>query len=141
MSWDGWTTDWYEQKQRGSKQAPAAKKTSKLKTQHKFKAKASEADGIKFPSKLEKDCYLAFKMLKKAGVVLFFLRQVPIHMPGGSKLVIDFQVFWADGRVTFEDAKGVETPVFKLKKREVEALYPFEINTITRKDLTKLKAA
>ena len=108
---------------------------------HKFNAQAVEADGIKFPSKLERDCYEVLKMLQKAGVILFFLRQVPIHLTGGTKLVVDFQVFWADGRVTFEDAKGRETPVFKLKKREVEALYPFEIKTITRKDLKELKKA
>jgi hypothetical protein len=32
--------------------------------------------------------------------------------------------------VTFEDTKGRETETFKLKKRQVEELYPVEIEVI-----------
>ena len=100
---------------------------------HKFGAQKKKVDGIKFPSELEADYYATLKMLQKLEVVLFFLRQVPLHLTGGSKLIVDFLVFWSDGRVTFEDTKGVQTPVYKLKKREVEALYPIEVKTVTRK--------
>ena len=103
---------------------------------HKFRAQATERDGIRFDSKLEARYYDILKTLRdKSDEVLFFLRQVPVHLPGGTKLVIDFQVFWKDGTVTFEDTKGVETDSFKIKKREVEALYPFTIKVITAKDV------
>lgn len=99
---------------------------------HKFNAKTVEYDGINFDSKLEGNYYLHLKQLQKIGDVLFFLRQVPIHLPGGTKLVVDFQVFYSDGSCRFIDTKGVETTDFLIKKREVEALYPFEIEVVKR---------
>lgn len=101
---------------------------------HKFNAKSVDYDGIKFDSKLEGSFYLRLKQLKQAGEVLFFLRQVPIHLLGGTKLVVDFQVFYADGSCRFIDTKGVETTDFLIKKREVEAIYPFEIEVVKRGD-------
>ncbi len=94
---------------------------------HKFNAKRTEHDGIKFDSKKEAKRYLELKLLRKAGEVLFFLRQVPIHLPGGVVLRIDFLVFYADGTTEFEDVKGMRTESYKAKKRMVENLYPFEI--------------
>lgn len=102
---------------------------------HKFNAKQVEYDGIKFDSKLEGDFYLHLKLQQQAKQVLFFLRQVPIHLPGGTKLVVDFQVFYADGSCRFIDTKGVETTDFLIKKREAEAIYPFEIEVVKRGDL------
>lgn len=101
---------------------------------HKFSAKKVDYDGIKFDSKLEGSYYLHLKRLQQFGDVLFFLRQVPIHLLGGTKLVVDFQVFYADGSCRFIDTKGVETPDFLIKKREVEAIYPFEIEVVKRGD-------
>jgi Holliday junction resolvase len=99
----------------------------KKRPQHKFHAKICEDDGIKFSSKAERAFYQRLKFEKQNGRVLFFLRQVPIELPGKTKYVVDFQVFYEDGTVAFIDVKGVETENFKLKKRQVEALYPFEI--------------
>lgn len=97
---------------------------------HKYHAKPTELDGIRFPSKHEAKKYAEFKLEKEAGLILFFLRQVPIHLPGGVKLVVDFVLFYTDGRVRFVDAKGVKTESFKAKKRMVEALYPIEIECV-----------
>ena len=96
---------------------------------HKFSAKRTERDGQSFDSKLEARLFDQLELQKRAGEVLFFLRQVPLHLPGGVKLVIDFQVFYANGEVRFLDAKGVETEQFRAKRRLVEALYPFQIET------------
>ncbi len=94
---------------------------------HKFGAVKTERDGITFASKLEAAYYDKLKLFQKAGSVLFFLRQVPFHLPGGVKYVCDFQVFYSDGTVEFIDVKGMETPEFIAKKRMVEALYPVQI--------------
>lgn len=94
---------------------------------HKFKAKATETDGIKFASKKEAKRYINLKTLKKAGEIVFFLRQIPFYLPGGVKYVCDFQIFWTNGIITFEDAKGFKTESYKAKKKMVEALYPIEI--------------
>jgi hypothetical protein len=44
--------------------------------------------------------------------------------------VCDFQVFWQDGHVSFEDVKGVKTPLYIAKKKIVEELYPIQIQEI-----------
>jgi len=97
---------------------------------HKFNAKITESDNIKFASKRECSRYLELKNLKAAKEVLFFLRQVPFHLEGGVKYVCDFLVFWSNGEVTVEDVKGVKTPVYELKKKQVEARYPITITEV-----------
>lgn len=94
---------------------------------HKFKAKRTEVDNIKFSSKKEAKRYNILKSLQNVGEVLFFLRQVPFHLPGGVKYICDFLIFWASGEVTIEDVKGFKTESYKAKKKMVEALYPIEI--------------
>lgn len=97
---------------------------------HKFHAIPTESDGINFSSKKEARYYQTLKLRQAAGEVLFFLRQVPFHLPAGVKYVVDFQEFHADGTVHFTDVKGMETPTFKAKRRMVEALYPIKIETV-----------
>jgi hypothetical protein len=94
--------------------------------QQKFRNVLCEADGLKFRSKKERARYLELCALRDAGAC-WFLWQVPFRLPGGTKYVLDFLVFWADGHQTFEDSKGVRTPMYVMKKRQVEALYPIRI--------------
>ena len=101
---------------------------------HKFNAKKVELDGRKFASKLESKFYSNLNLRKKSGEIVFFLEQVPIRLPGGTKYVVDFMIFYDDGNIRFIDVKGVETDAFKIKKREVEAIYPFEIEIIKKGD-------
>jgi len=97
---------------------------------HKFKAVRSESDGFKFASKKEQKRYLELKILRQAGEVLFFQMQAPFHLSAGIKYVCDFQVYWANGDITFEDVKGMKTPMYILKKKQVEELYPIIITEI-----------
>ena len=99
---------------------------------HKFKAKPTETDGIRFDSKIEARYYQKLKLLQESGKICFFLRQVPIHLPGNVRYVVDFVEFHADGHVIFTDVKGMETPMFKTKKAQVEELYPIKINVVTK---------
>lgn len=101
-----------------------------MRQKHKFNAKPCEADDIKFSSKAERRYYHTLKILQDRGEVVFFLRQVPLHLPGNTKYVVDFQVFYADGTVAFVDVKGMSTPMFILKKTQVESLYPIEIEIV-----------
>ena len=94
---------------------------------HKFGDKQVTYDGIKFQSTLEGNYYNTLKAMQSAGFVLFFLRQVPFHLPGNVTYRCDFQVFYADGRIRFIDVKGYETPEFIMKKKRVESMYPIEI--------------
>ncbi len=99
---------------------------------HKFGATAVEHDGCRFDSKIEGRYYEKLKLFKKSGDLLFFLRQVPLHLPGKTKLVIDFVEYWKDGNVIFTDVKGIETETFRLKRRQVEEIYPFKINIVKK---------
>jgi hypothetical protein len=97
---------------------------------HKFKAVPTTHDGIRFSSKKEANRYLELKELQRQGYVRCFWLQTPILLPGPTKYVDDFTVFWADDTVTIEDVKGFRTPQYTLKKKQVEALYPFKITEI-----------
>lgn len=97
---------------------------------HKFKAKPTSIDDIRFQSKKESKRYQDLKCLSQSGDVLFFLRQTPLHLPSNTKYVCDFLVFWKDGNVTFEDVKGFKTDMYKLKKKLVESTYPITITEV-----------
>ena len=99
---------------------------------HKFGAVKCQSDGIKFPSRLERDYYEQLKLRQKSGDVLFFLRQPVFDLPGGVKYLCDFAVYLADGTVEFVDTKGLDTPISKLKRKQVEEIYPIEIKIVTR---------
>lgn len=101
---------------------------------HKFKAKRVDDNGDKFPSTLEWKYFKHLQLLQKSGEVVFFLRQVPFHIPGGVKYVVDYQVFYADGSVSFVDVKGFSTETFRIKSKIVEDLYPVKIEIVKEGD-------
>lgn len=94
---------------------------------HKFKAKRSEIDSISFASQKEARYYAELCLRQKAGEIVFFLRQVPLHLPGGIRYIVDFLEFCADGEVRFVDVKGYRTREYIAKKKMIEAMYPIEI--------------
>lgn len=93
---------------------------------HKYGAIKTSYKGHVFPSKLEARCARWLDGLIAAGEVNFYLKQVPFHLLE-TRYVCDFEVFWTDGHVSFIDAKGISTSVFEIKKKQVEATYPVEI--------------
>jgi hypothetical protein len=97
------------------------------KPKSKYKAIPTIIDGIRFASKRESQFYTALKLLKEKELISYFLMQVPIILPGAIKYIVDFQVFYSDGNVRYIDAKGMKTPMYNLKKKQVEALYPIII--------------
>jgi len=98
---------------------------------HKYGAKPTTTHGIRFASKREAEYYEDLLLRVRGGDVVVFLRQVPFHLSGGVRYVVDFLEFHADGSVHFVDVKGMETPQFKAKKRMVEDLYaPITIEVV-----------
>jgi hypothetical protein len=97
---------------------------------HKYRAIQTVNDGIKFPSKREANYYQELKLRQKAGEIVFFLRQVPFHLPGNITYRVDFQEFHSDGTIHFIDVKGKKTKEFIMKKKMVENLYPVEIEVV-----------
>lgn len=95
---------------------------------HKYHAKPQKVDNIHFGSKKEAQYYGQLKILQQNGDILFFIRQVPFHLPGNSTYRADFMEFWSDGNIKVTEIKGYETQVWKLKKKLVESLYPIKID-------------
>lgn len=95
----------------------------------KYNAKKVEIDGIKFDSKAEGEYYLHLKRQVAEHQILGFERQKRMLLQEGFNVggvkgkirpifyVVDFIVTENDGTVTYIDVKGVETDVFKLKKK------------------------
>lgn len=129
---------WTEEELKAFEQKAASSRPNPLpilaaKARHKFQAKPVEREGIKFASTLEARYFDQLKLRQAAGEVVGFLRQVPIHLPGGVKLVVDFLEFRADGTAKFIDTKGVETESFRAKLRQAQALYPWlELEIVKR---------
>jgi len=96
----------------------------------KFHSVITEALGIKFHSKKEARYFLELVCRQKAGEVLYFLRQVPLHLPGNVKHVIDFVEFRADGSVHYIEIKGFDTPMGKTKRKLAEGHYPIKIEVL-----------
>ena len=132
-----WSTADLAKTKAGKKSIFKGSQAKPKKPRHKFGAVATVNDGIRFDSQLEAKYYSLLKLQQHEGSVLFFLRQVPLHIHGPEKsanikYVCDFQVFYSDGRVEFIDIKGFETPDFKMKKKLVEANYPIDITVLKR---------
>lgn len=94
---------------------------------HKYNAKRTEINGIYFDSKKEAKYYSELLIRKD---ILFFLRQVPFHLPGNVVYRCDFQEFHKDDTIHFVDVKGIKTKDFIMKKKMVESLYPIEIEVV-----------
>ncbi len=93
----------------------------------KYRAVKTEVDGITFDSKREAARYMELVLLERAGEISRLELQPKYDcVVNGHKICTykaDFRYFSAEGSVV-EDVKGVKTPVYRLKKKLVEALYP-----------------
>ena len=101
-----------------------------MRLRHKYNAVPSNRDNIKFPSKLERDCYDVLKDYKTSKNIRFFLRQIPFDIPGSAKHNVDFEVF-THGGVYFVEAKGRDLAMGKLKRLQVEEIYDIDIHVVT----------
>ena len=97
------------------------------KRRHKYNAQPTEIDGIRFDSKREAKRYQELQMLAAAGEIHALQLQPRFELQPaftdahGKKhrainYVADFQ-YYQNGHCIVEDVKGVETPVFKIKRK------------------------
>ena len=90
----------------------------------------TEYNGTLYDSAHEADFAQRLDLEKKAGIVSYWLRQVPFALPGGVTYRVDFQVFYTDGTHRYFDPKGHQTKEFKTKLKQVQALYPVTIELV-----------
>ena len=89
----------------------------------KYGNKKVTIQGIKFDSKWESQRYLYLKSLERAGTIRDLELQVRFN------LMVNDQKIDKDGvwHYVVDDAKGVETPEFKLKKKLMKACLGIDI--------------
>ena len=102
----------------------------------KYRAIRTMVDGIYFDSKREANRYSELKMMEKAAIINSLKLQPEFKcMVNGKKVCTykaDFEYLIVDdigpqgqiGYYIVEDVKGFKTPVYRLKKKLVEACYP-----------------
>ncbi|MBO0962367.1 DUF1064 domain-containing protein [Neobacillus sp. MM2021_6] len=107
----------------------------------KYGNKKVVIDGHKFDSIAESKYYAQLKWLKQAKQIKDFKLQprfllLEAYKKNGktvrkTEYVADFEIHNLDGSVEIVDVKGVETPVFKLKKKMFEARYEHTLKVVT----------
>ena len=88
-------------------------------SKNKFKnKKAKSIDGYNHRSKLEADVANMLVAMKTSGEIKDFKREVPVMLTKAKiKYVADFCVENFEGGKYFIEAKGFETPTWRIKKR------------------------
>lgn len=103
----------------------------------KYRAQPVEIDGIRFASKAEGRRYEQLKLLREAGEIKDLQLQPAFPVQVNERDICSYKADFLyydkrTNRLIIEDVKGVRTPVYKLKKKLVEALYGIEITEVTR---------
>lgn len=98
---------------------------------NKFRARKTVIDGEKFDSKREAARYQALLWMERAKEILNLKRQVVYRIEIGGVLVCkyisDFEYDLPNGEHVVEDSKGYKTPIYRLKKKLMKAVYGIEI--------------
>lgn len=113
-------------------------------SQHKYGAKPTTVDNIRFASQKEMRRYQELKLLEKAGLIrdLTVQPSFRLEVPTAGddehigeyradfqyrELQIDEGGFSGRWRLVIEDVKGFKTPLYRWKKKHVEAQYGITI--------------
>ena len=111
----------------------------------KYNAKKVEVDGIKFDSKVEAEYYLHLKEMQEKKEIQGFERQVKMTLQDSFYLegvkgkiraityVVDFKITENDGSNTYIDVKGIETDVFKMKRKMFMDRYRTPLVTVKKR--------
>jgi hypothetical protein len=113
-------------------QIAAARKSMKVAKPSKYRNKRTVVDGIMFASQREAKRYSELKLLQEAGKIDGLRLQVKLPCYCCGNLICTYIAdFWYGDlekhACVIEDAKGFKTPVYRLKKKLVEAIYGIEI--------------
>ena len=97
----------------------------------KYRNRKTSIDGRTFDSKLEAARYVELKRLQEGGIISGLRCQVPFALEINGNLickyVCDFRYVDIDGKTVTEDAKGMRTREYTLKKKLMKAIHGIEI--------------
>jgi len=121
-----------EQLQAAQRRAPEAVELPpiKLTVKPKYRNRKVENEHGKFDSAKEAQRYAELVLLERAGAIAGLRRQVPFALVVNGIHVCDYicdYTYLEGARVVCEDAKGMRTPVFILKKKLMLACHGLEV--------------
>ena len=101
-------------------------------SKHKYNAKPTVVDGIRFHSRKEARRYQELKLLEKAGEISHLTLQPEfcLHAPDQDKpigrYIADFE-YLERGETVIEDVKGMDTAFGKWKRKHLKMQYGFDV--------------
>tara|TARA_R100000781_G_scaffold54064_1_gene35366 strand:+ start:365 stop:676 length:312 start_codon:yes stop_codon:yes gene_type:complete len=101
----------------------------------KYRNKKTEVDGIIFDSKAEAKRYTELKLLEKANAISDLRLQPKFDCVINGKKICSYRAdfdYYEYDKYVCEDVKGFKTPVYRLKKKLVEALHNVKIVEVRR---------
>lgn len=112
---------------RNDADAPAI--ASSTKKRNKYNAQAVVVDGVRFASKAEGARYVILRNKLRNGDIYDLKTHPRFPITVNDEHICDYEADFSYlrrgvGRRTVEDVKGVKTPVFRLKWKLVQAIYP-----------------
>jgi len=116
----------------GSPFASAAAPSQKA-WKNKYRAQPVVTDEGRFASKKEYADWCQLKVQQRLGLISHLQRQVKFPLSVNAQLVTTFiadAVFFENGKRVVVDSKGVQTPVYRLKKKLMRALLNIEVQEI-----------
>ena len=103
----------------------------RLDRRHKYGARRTVVDGHSFPSAKEARRYGDLKLLERTGLISDLTLQPRFKLVVADELictyVADFSYVIENGERVVEDSKGVQTDVFKLKRKLMRACLGIEV--------------
>lgn len=104
---------------------------------HKYGAKRTEYNGAIYDSKAEAEFAASLDLQKRIGLLRDWIRQ-PVFVLHANEIAIgnyvaDFLVTELTGEQTVFDVKGVETELFKWKRKHFRAEYGREITVVKKR--------
>ncbi len=108
----------------------------KTRRPNKYFAKKTVAMGLKFDSRWEAERWGQLKAMERAGIVTQLERQVKYELSINDvkicDYIADFRYLLEEenglSKLVVEDAKGILTPEFKLKKKMMKAIHGIDIH-------------
>jgi hypothetical protein len=106
------------------------------KSKTKYRAKGVRTEEGYFASKWEHERWCQLKLLLKAGTISELKRQPSLKLVVNEVKICSYRAdasYVEEGVFVVEDAKGFETPEFKLKWKLAKALFPdYEFRMVKR---------
>lgn len=108
---------------------------------HKYGAKPTQVDGIRFDSKKEARRYMELTLLQKAGAIQGLELQPvfplwvssTVHQRAEPTKIGEYHgdfSYWIGLERVVEDVKGYKTPLYRWKLKHVEAQYGIKIQEV-----------